>query len=89
MQETDGSYFESFTALSWRQENRRLAALRLAEARAERPPPAPHDLGLPSVPAQLSHKEHEHLYTEVSFIVTCWEIQYNRKTIVTTIMHRQ
>ncbi|CAG9793854.1 unnamed protein product [Diatraea saccharalis] len=49
VQETDGSYFESFTALSWRQENRRLAALRLAEARAERPPPAPTDLGLPSV----------------------------------------
>lgn len=43
VQDTDGSYFESFTALSWRQENRRLAALRLAEARAERPPPAPHD----------------------------------------------
>ncbi|KAG6459452.1 BAI1-associated protein 3 [Manduca sexta] len=69
VQETDGSYFESFTALSWRQENRRLAALRLAEARAERPPPAPHDLGLPSVPAQLSHKEHEHLYTEVLYCI--------------------
>lgn len=66
VQETDGSYFESFTALSWRQENRRLAALRLAEGRAERPPPAAQDLGLPSVSAQLSHKEHEHLYAEVS-----------------------
>lgn len=65
MQDTDGSYFENFTALSWRHENRRLAALRLVEARSERPPPAPHDLGLPSVSAQLSHKEHEHLYTEV------------------------
>ncbi|CAK1586198.1 unnamed protein product [Parnassius mnemosyne] len=69
VQETDGSYFESFTALSWRQENRRLAALRLAEARAERPPPAPHELGLPSVSAQLSHKEHEHLYTEVLYCI--------------------
>ncbi|XP_026499223.2 BAI1-associated protein 3 [Vanessa tameamea] len=69
VQDTDGSYFESFTALSWRQENRRLAALRLAEARAERPPPAPHDLGLPSVSAQLSHKEHEHLYTEVLYCI--------------------
>ncbi|XP_028039029.1 BAI1-associated protein 3 [Bombyx mandarina] len=67
VQDTDGSYFESFTALSWRQENRRLAALRLAEARAERPPPMPQDLGLPSVSAQLSHKEHEHLYTEGGF----------------------
>ncbi|XP_053606355.1 BAI1-associated protein 3 isoform X2 [Plodia interpunctella] len=69
VQDTDGSYFESFTALSWRQENRRLAALRLAEARAERPPPAPHELGLPSVSAQLSHKEHEHLYTEVLYCI--------------------
>ncbi|CAH2039629.1 unnamed protein product, partial [Iphiclides podalirius] len=69
VQETDGSYFESFTALSWRQENRRLAALRLAEARAERPPPAPHELGLPSVSAHLSHKEHEHLYTEVLYCI--------------------
>ncbi|XP_013146719.1 PREDICTED: BAI1-associated protein 3 [Papilio polytes] len=69
VQDTDGSYFESFTALSWRQENRRLAALRLAEARAERPPPAPHDLGLPSVSAQLSHKEHDHLYTEVLYCI--------------------
>lgn len=66
VQETDGSYFESFTALSWRQENRRLAALRLAEGRAERPPPAAQELGLPSVSAQLSQKEHEHLYTEVT-----------------------
>ncbi|XP_072947566.1 BAI1-associated protein 3 [Epargyreus clarus] len=69
VQDTDGSYFENFTALSWRQENRRLAALRLAEARAERPPPAPHDLGLKSVSAQLSHKEHEHLYTEVLYCI--------------------
>lgn len=68
VQETDGSYFESFTALSWRQENRRLAALRLAEGRAERPPPVAQDLGLPSVSAQLSHKDHEHLYTEVLYL---------------------
>ncbi|XP_049874475.1 BAI1-associated protein 3 [Pectinophora gossypiella] len=69
VQETDGSYFESFTALSWRQENRRLAALRLAEARAERPPPAPQELGLPSVSAHLSAKEHDHLYTEVLYCI--------------------
>ncbi|XP_026316773.1 BAI1-associated protein 3 [Hyposmocoma kahamanoa] len=69
VQDTDGSYFENFTALSWRHENRRLSALRLAEARSERPPPAPHDLGLPSVSAQLSHKEHEHLYTEVLYCI--------------------
>lgn len=37
-QEADGSYFESFTALSWKRENRRLSAIRNAEARAEKVP---------------------------------------------------
>ncbi|XP_048487474.1 BAI1-associated protein 3 [Plutella xylostella] len=69
VQDTDGSYFENFTAISWRQENRRLAALRLVEARAERAPPPPADLGLPSVSAHLSHKEHEHLYNEVLYCI--------------------
>lgn len=35
MQETDGSYFESFTALAWKRENRRMSAVRAAETRAE------------------------------------------------------
>lgn len=35
VQETDGSFFESFTALSWKRESRRLSAVRAAEARAE------------------------------------------------------
>ena len=43
MQETDGSFFESFTALSWKQENRRLMAMQEVEARAEEPPPIRRD----------------------------------------------
>lgn len=35
VQESDGSFFESFTALSWKRENRRMSAVRAAEARAE------------------------------------------------------
>ncbi|CAD7082875.1 unnamed protein product [Hermetia illucens] len=35
VQETDGSYFESFTALAWKRENRRMSAVRAAETRAE------------------------------------------------------
>lgn len=38
MQESDGSYFECFTALSWKRENRRMSAVRIAEARAETVP---------------------------------------------------
>ncbi|KAI4497086.1 hypothetical protein M0802_007832 [Mischocyttarus mexicanus] len=37
VQETDGSFFESFTALSWKQENRRMVALQEVEARAKDP----------------------------------------------------
>lgn len=35
VQETDGSYFESFTALAWKRENRRMSAVRAIETRAE------------------------------------------------------
>lgn len=38
VQESDGSYFESFTALSWKRENRRMSAIRAAESRAETVP---------------------------------------------------
>lgn len=40
MHESDGSYFESFTALSWKRENRRILAVRTAESRAETVPVA-------------------------------------------------
>lgn len=38
VQESDGSFFESFTALSWKRENRRMSAVRAAETRAEAMP---------------------------------------------------
>lgn len=38
VQESDGSFFESFTALSWKRENRRMSAVRAAETRAEQMP---------------------------------------------------
>ena len=49
VQETDGSFFESFTALSWKQENRRLMVLREVEARAEEAPPPFRDFNLTSI----------------------------------------
>lgn len=38
VEESDGSFFESFTALSWKRENRRMSAVRTAETRAEQQP---------------------------------------------------
>jgi hypothetical protein len=35
VKESDGSYFETFTALSWQRENWRMEAIQAAEARAE------------------------------------------------------
>lgn len=64
VQETDGSYFENFTSLGWKRENRRMSATRAAESRAEanpeneRDPPAPEE----SIDRQ---DEKEKLYVEV------------------------
>ncbi|XP_036671560.3 BAI1-associated protein 3 [Drosophila suzukii] len=64
VQETDGSYFENFTSLGWKRENRRMSATRAAEARAEanpeneRDPPASEE----SIDRQ---DEKEKLYAEV------------------------
>lgn len=57
VQETDGSFFESFTALSWKQENRRRTVLQEVEARAMEPQPPSRDSTLFSQPYRLSKKE--------------------------------
>lgn len=69
VQETDGSYFESFTALSWKQENRRLGALRAGEARAEQPPPCESALGIMRKSSDMTSHEKETLYIEVIVFV--------------------
>lgn len=43
VQDTDSSYFESFTALAWKRENRRMSAVRIAETRAESMPESERD----------------------------------------------
>ncbi|XP_029160484.1 BAI1-associated protein 3 isoform X4 [Nylanderia fulva] len=69
VQETDGSFFESFTALSWKQENRRLVVLQEVEARAKEPPPPSRDPISSSHPYRLSKKEIEQLYIEVLYTI--------------------
>lgn len=43
IQETDGGYFEAFTSLAWKRDNRRMSAVRTAETRAEMLPEKEHD----------------------------------------------
>ncbi|XP_037939126.1 BAI1-associated protein 3 [Teleopsis dalmanni] len=64
VQETDGSYFENFTSLGWKRENRRMSATRAAEARAEANPENERD---PQPPEETIDKqeEKEKLYVEV------------------------
>lgn len=64
IQETDGGYFEAFTALAWKRDNRRMSAVRTAETRAEMLPEKEQD-------AQANDEisdtpdEKEQLYIEV------------------------
>lgn len=71
IQETDGSYFETFTSLAWKRENRRLSSMRAAEARAEiipdneREPTTDEDQQ-----QQLQHPEQkEQLYVDVLYTI--------------------
>ncbi|XP_043486497.1 BAI1-associated protein 3 isoform X1 [Polistes fuscatus] len=70
VQETDGSFFESFTALSWKQENRRLVALQEVEARAKDAPPSSGDVNINSYHSRRINKEEiEKLYVEVLYTI--------------------
>lgn len=67
VQETDGSYFESFTALSWKRDNRRFSAIRVSETRAETLPENERDQKIEDDierPEQL-----EQLYVDVLYTV--------------------
>lgn len=64
IQETDGGYFEAFTALAWKRDNRRMSAVRTAETRAEMIPEKEHDLQA-SEEITDTPDEKEQLYIEV------------------------
>uniref|UniRef100_A0A182R467 Uncharacterized protein n=1 Tax=Anopheles funestus TaxID=62324 RepID=A0A182R467_ANOFN len=67
VQENDGSYFESFTALSWKSENRRLSAVRAVETRAEILPENDNDRLLEDDIERSEQKEH--LYLDVLYAI--------------------
>lgn len=64
IQETDGSYFEAFTALAWKRDNRRMSAVRNAETRAETLPEKEHDSQAIEELTE-SPEGKEHLYVDV------------------------
>lgn len=64
VQETDGSYFENFTSLGWKRENRRMSATRAAESRAEANPENERDP--PATEESIDRQdEKEKLYVDV------------------------
>ncbi|XP_065084471.1 BAI1-associated protein 3 isoform X2 [Ochlerotatus camptorhynchus] len=67
VQENDGSYFESFTALSWKNENRRMSAVRAVETRAEVLPENDNDRLLEDDIERSEQKEH--LYLDVLYAI--------------------
>lgn len=64
IQETDGGYFEAFTALAWKRDNRRMSAVRTAETRAEMLPEKEQD-GQSNEEISDTPDEREQLYIEV------------------------
>ncbi|XP_039285685.1 BAI1-associated protein 3 isoform X2 [Nilaparvata lugens] len=70
VQETDGSFFESFTALSWKLENRRLLTMKDSH-HEDQPPPPETSVGVkPPVSHRIHTKELEQLYIEVLYTIT-------------------
>ncbi|XP_072156728.1 BAI1-associated protein 3 isoform X1 [Bemisia tabaci] len=70
VQETDGQFFEKYTSLIWKLENRRLMAIQDV-AEEEKPIPDELVLGvIPPSPRRISSKELEQLYIEVLYTIT-------------------
>ncbi|KAJ8969339.1 hypothetical protein NQ317_007793 [Molorchus minor] len=69
VQEIDGSYFESFTALAWKQENQRQTVLKTAEVSASDPPPPDVELGISPIDYSASQNEKDKLYVEMLYTI--------------------
>lgn len=86
VQEIDGSYFESFTALAWKQENQRQSVLKAAEACASDAPPPEIELGITPIDYSASQNEKDKLYVEMLYtiantvsdvILSCFSFNWN------------
>ncbi|XP_059157162.1 BAI1-associated protein 3-like isoform X2 [Physella acuta] len=69
VQESDGSFFESYTSLAWRQENKRLRAASEDDKDFDKPPPVEIQFATRPYLTKLSKKEFELLYIEVLYTI--------------------
>ncbi|XP_065160507.1 BAI1-associated protein 3 isoform X2 [Atheta coriaria] len=69
VQEVDSSYFESFTALSWKQENQRQAIKKMAEKAAMEAHVMESEFGITPIDCCLSQTEREKLYIEMLYTI--------------------
>lgn len=65
----DGSYFESFTALAWKQENQRQSVLASAEAAIAEAPPQESEMGITPIDYSMSQNEKDKLYIEMLYTI--------------------
>ncbi|CAG9770591.1 unnamed protein product [Ceutorhynchus assimilis] len=69
VQDIDGSYFESFTVLAWKQENQRQSVLRNAETIASEAPPPEQELGINPFEYGAQPNEKDKLYVEMLYTI--------------------
>lgn len=69
VQDIDGSYFESFTALAWKQENQRQNAMKAAESSATEPPPQELEVGITPIDYSMPQNEKDKLYVEMLYTI--------------------
>ncbi|XP_035694349.1 BAI1-associated protein 3-like isoform X2 [Branchiostoma floridae] len=69
VQEADGNFFESFTALSWRQENRRLRASSEEDLVEDKPLPVESQAAVKPDSRKLSKDELDTLYKELMYTI--------------------
>lgn len=83
VQDIDGSYFESFTALAWKQENLRQSVLKAAESASTGPPPHEAELGISPIDYSMPQNEKDKLYVEMLYTIanTVRYFRWNSKFI--------
>ena len=77
VQESDGSFFESYTALCWKQENRRLQVLRKDDQSVVAAPEGESWMAIPVDFAQRGKSQQQHWFIFVLYScrLTLWRVQ--------------
>ncbi|XP_022901984.1 BAI1-associated protein 3 isoform X2 [Onthophagus taurus] len=69
VQDIDGSYFESFPALAWKQENQRQSVLKAAEDAIVAVPPHESQVGITPIDYSMPQNEKDKLYVEMLYTI--------------------